>query len=386
MTLDQLLRDVGEHVDTLIDRHLAATTTVAASTTSADAIAPANERENELMTIVEQPPRSGRPAARPQRNWAVIAASAAAVVLLIAGIVAIQRDGGDEENSDIPAPNTLVVDATAKDNRIEKVVFDGSSLWSVRNGSTFLLRMDPTSGKVLESLSLPEAAAPGQPVVHGDALYVGTTHGVVVVDTRSRQIAQPTAIGGGEVWSIAFTTDSVWMVRRQPNAASLERWTTDLGQRLLSIDLGPETAFGIVGVGTSLYMATEHNGLRRYDSTGAVTATVAGIGYSSDMELGDDGTLWIAVDASGELVAVDTATNTARSRLALAHDGALNLEVTPSSVWVTLDADHRLVVVDPATGQVTSSAGVSGPPRAVTLAGGAVWVSGTGWAERFVPG
>jgi hypothetical protein len=379
MTLDRLLREAGDHVDGLIDRHLAATADRAVTTT------PTNEREHDLMTIVEQPPRTGEPTTRPPRRWALVAAAAAAV-LLVVGIVAVQRDDEDEP-ADIPAPTSLTRATSVENNLIGRLAFDGKDLWSVRTGSTFLLRMHAGTGETLETLSLPEAAAPGLPVVHDGTLYVPSAHGVVPVNLATRRVEQPKAVGDSEIWSVAFATDSVWMVRRLSNSESLERWTPDLSELTLSVDLGPEDSATIAAVGTSVYLATAHDGLRRYDSSGTLRATIPGIGFAAQMAVGEDGTLWVADFFSGDLVAVDTATDTVRSTVSISSDDVMSVVVTPSSVWVTAPADQRLVVVDPVNGTVTATAATQAWAESLVLANGAAWVSGEdGWAQRFVPG
>jgi hypothetical protein len=216
-------------------------------------------------------------------------------------------------------------------------------------------------------------------------LYIPATGGVVLVDTSTGAITGPLAGEvGSEVISIAFTDDGVWLLRRDLDSERIERWDPALSAREVLVDIGGEQSFTIAGHGDSLYLATDHDGLHVYSSDGRLVRTMRAE-WSSDLEIDENGTLWMGDVNTGELVSVDTATNTETSRFRVTDGEIVSIEVSPDGIWFTTRGTASLGVVDPSTQRVTASVHLVNDPESLTVDGGAAWIAGSGgWGLRFV--
>jgi YVTN family beta-propeller protein len=164
----------------------------------------------------------------------------------------------------------------------------------------------------------------------------------------------------------------------------LEKWDQQLESMELSVDLGVQNPAAMVGVGDSLYLASD-DGLQHYGPDGTLLATIPDIFFSQDMMVSSDGDLWVADDRSGDVVRIETATDRVLARIKVGGRWAHSVWVTDESVWVTTKSEDTLSVIDPATNKVTATKLTQDEPRTLTLFDGRIWVAGRGWLQSFAP-
>lgn len=343
------------------------------------------DNEENIVTITQQAPDvQPAPPGRHVVRWLSIAAAVVAVVA--AGVLIAERGGDDEQPAGVPPPTALAVQASVEDTRLANVYFDGTHLWSAANGSTSLVRLDPGTGEIVDSLLLPSAAGSAQMRVLGGTMYVTTVDGVVQVNTDTFAMSKPLIGDPGEVTQVSPVGDVAWVVRIVPNEGwKLEKWDVGLTSMALSIDLGEVDVGGLQTVDGGAYLSVGDEGLRHYAPDGSMIGTVPGVGYAINLDSSPNGSLWAADFSNGELLAIDTDDDTVAGSVKIAADSLLGLWATDRSVWVASSADRTLHVVDPTTMVETASIATDGDPIAVTIADGVIWVAGDNWAQGFVP-
>jgi YVTN family beta-propeller protein len=293
-------------------------------------------------------------------------------------------DDPDVPADSIPAPTELVNTTTFEHNLVFQTMSGGSNLWTVGNGSTFLLRIDPATGAEAERFTLPAAADLSWMEAYKGRIYILSQAGVMVLDDETGVVTGPKVASDlGDAVTLAFTDDAAWVFRFDKGNGRLEKWDQQLESMELSVDLGVQNPAAMVGVGDSLYLATADEGLQHYGPDGTLLATIPDINFSQDMMVSSDGDLWVADLVSGEVVRVDTSTDRETARIRVGGSSAHSLWVTDESVWVTTSSEDTLSVIDPATNKVTATKLTLDDPRTLTLFDGRIWVAGMGWLQSF---
>ncbi len=372
------------------------------------------------MTVrLERPTASSTPM-RSRKRLGYVLGAAAAVAALIGIAVVVNRDDGSKNvvpatpsttttpitASTVPAtvpvtappisvptpaavaaPAALVANTTLADDRVFQIKFDGLNLWATGEASTDLLRIDPATGQVAEALILPSPTTTDWLQAHAGLLYVTTDAGVVIVNGETKQISEPKAGGPGGIFGIAFTDDAAWLIRSTLNGSTgtntLERWDFNLTSMTTSVDIGAFHTGGIVGSGTSFFLATEGQGLLRFDDSGTLVATIPDVGYSFVLGVAA-GSVWVPDYDTGEVIRIDLATNEIVARTRVAGINAHSVFATDTSVWVTTYSAGNIQVIDPATNEMTAQIHATPQPLSVALVGGAVWIAGGGQLNSFV--
>ena len=291
----------------------------------------------------------------------------------------------------IAAPSALTKGVTLADPRIFQVKFDGFNLWAGVADSKELLRIDPATGTVVETFTLPSTATQDWLVANQGRLYVMTYDGIVIVNGETKEISAPLAKGDGFAMSVAFTKDSAWVLRVPSDDAvgtrtnTIEQWDLGLTVMQQSVDIGGDFhPGGIVGIDNSFFISTDDRGLLHYDDTGTLTATIADVGYSFDIGA-SAGSVWVPDYDSGELIRIDPATDEIVARIFVAGINAHSVFATDTSVWVTTFAAGNINVIDPATNLLTAQINAGQGPMSVAVVDGAVWVAGEGRLGSFLP-
>ncbi len=375
------------------------------------------------MTVtIERPTASSTPMRSRKRLGYVLSAAAAVAVLIGIAVVVNQDDGSKNivpvtpsttvttspsAASTVPAtvpvtappisvptpeaiaaPTALVASTALVDDRIFQIKFDGLNLWATGEASTDLLRIDPATGQVAEAFILPSPTTTDWLQANAGLLYVTTDAGVVIVNGETKQISEPRAGGPGGIFGIAFTDEAAWLIRSTDSGSdsrtnTLERWDFNLNTMTTSVEIGSFPTGGIVGSGTDFFLATEGQGLLRFDDSGTLVATTADVGYSFVLGVAA-GSVWVPDYDTGELIRIDLATNEIVARTRVAGINAHSVFATDTSVWVTTYAAGNIQVIDPATNEMTAQIHATPQPLSVALVGGAVWIAGGGQLNSFI--
>ena len=291
----------------------------------------------------------------------------------------------------IAAPSALNKGVTLADPRILQVKFDGFNLWAAGADSNELLRIDPATGTVAETFTLPSTATQDWMEANQGRLYVMTYDGIVIVNGETKEISGPMAKGEGFAVSVAFTKDSAWVLRVPVADAvgtrtnKIEQWDLGLTVMQRSVDIGGDFhPGGMVGIDDSFFISTDDRGLLHYDDTGTLIATIADVGYSFDIGA-SAGSVWVPDYDSGELIRIDPSTDQILARIVVAGINAHSVFATDTSIWVTTFSAGNINVIDPATNLLTAQIGADQGPMSVAVVDGAVWVAGEGHLGSFLP-
>ena len=119
------------------------------------------------------------------------------------------------------------------------------------------------------------------------------------------------------------------------------------------------------------------------EGLGAITASVALGGATTQYGAGRDGSLWMPLEDTGQVARINAATAEIQARIDVGDPAAVpdlmsdphGVAVADAGVWVGQTAEHAVARIDPATNAVTKSIPVEVAPYALALDGKTLWVS-----------
>ena len=255
------------------------------------------------------------------------------------------------------------------------VAFAGDALWVADTDSATLVRVDPTSRRVVATVTMPRVVdglagdgdvlwavgeAPADPFIRASR-----------VDTQFNDVAQsvdvPSPAGG---WSrVASGGGALWVAPAFSLATRLE---PSSGRTVARIDPRSTPTAVAAGAG-ALWLGNGAAGtLTRIDAHGVVTTIPVGNGPSG-IAVGA-GAVWVADSLDDLLVRIDPSTLAVRATIRVG-DGPVAVVIAAGSVWVANQHDRTVARVDPATDHVVERIAVGGSPEALTAAGRNVWVT-----------
>jgi len=224
----------------------------------------------------------------------------------------------------------------------------GGQLWIIHNGGHEVVRLDPTTGKVVERV---RAGA-----------------GVGLADI---------SVSNGIVWATDSQTDNV--LRIDPRTHRV----THIGH-----NFGFPTELSAAGI--SVWISSFGSGLlRRIDTrTNRVVATIR-VGTDPESIALGYGSVWVVNGTGGYVSRIDPRNNKVIAQIDLGNDErnpnggpcCHGIAVGYGAVWVAVHRDHKLVRIDPRTDRATSQLTIPIPPSDTSLdvwdamvGDGSVWV------------
>jgi virginiamycin B lyase len=241
-----------------------------------------------------------------------------------------------------PASNTIAALIPTPPIDYGYLASGAGAVWQAYFGDNSLLRIDPSTNKVVATIPLGDGAAPEGVAIADGAVWVAEHHqgAVVRIDPATNTVVATVDVGPtGADGPLEMTAGATGIWVNVPNE-----------NRVVHIDPATNSVVGFVGEsgqpivdGTSVWVETS-TGLDRIDpTTEQVTAHVALPGPNAWGAAGM-GSVWVTT-AEG-LARVDEATN---KLIGLLPDVMINADiaVTADSVWLTYYGDNRLVRVQP---------------------------------------
>jgi hypothetical protein len=257
------------------------------------------------------------------------------------------------------------------------------SVWT--SGANVLMRIDPTTSRVLARVHLPGAEDYSRIAVGEGSIWISADKGIVYrVDPATDKIVakidsgvdaiRPVAVGAGYVWVAGST---------YPSATS----STNAHGALKRIDPRidrPETGTRRVGTGPSdalfaagwLWLSTTE-GVQRIDPMGATTAsgilTVPGTSGIRGQLAFADGSVWATLAHS--LVRIDPSTAVSTARIGV--PGAISVSAGGGAIWVVTSRPASVLRVDPSTNEVVGEAfTIPGrQPTSLAATGDSAWAA-----------
>lgn len=243
----------------------------------------------------------------------------------------------------------------------------GGSVWVGGVGSGDVIRVDPTSGRVLARLTVGArifnlAAAPGAVWAIDNALSTA-----VRIDTKTAKVTTRVPVGF-QPYDIEWGFGSAWVA----NAGDGTVWRITGGKVVKKIKVGSEPN-GLTAYRGALWVTDHTLGkvVRIDPATNKITAT-----------LHIDGADWIT--GLGESIYVSQETNVVRrisvktlkvTGVAKVARNPLGSAIVGKQLWVPCIDANEIDVVDPATMKVVARRTTVGGPIAVLPAFGHTWVT-----------
>lgn len=311
-------------------------------------------RHDPALRLAPAPPRT-EPRAEPKRGrhrwWRrrrSLAVAGAALLATAVGVgVAVTNNG--EGTSVAPAPNSIRVFDLKTNRALATVPLGGSpgglafgegAIWAANEDDSTVLRIDPTSMKVTQTIGVPD-----------------------VTDV---------AAGAGALWAVA--RDGTEILRIPVDAPDLSTATPI--SRLAALADPAEVPHLLAIGGGSIWTLDGPDGIARLAPTGRMTMRVALPGSAPDEIAFGAGFLWIVDSTNRRLLRVDARTSKVLQTPAFGRapiSGAVGFD----AVW---DVDYYRDLVwriNPILGEVERSIPVGHRPISVAVGAGAVWVAGS---------
>jgi DNA-binding beta-propeller fold protein YncE len=243
----------------------------------------------------------------------------------------------------------------------------GGCVWVGGLGSGDVIRVDPTSGKVLARVTVGArvfnlAAAPGAVWAIDNALSTA-----VRVDTTTGKVTTRVPVGF-QPYDIEWGFGSAWVA----NAGDGTVWRITNGKVVKKIKVGAEPN-GLTAYRGSLWVSDHTLGkvVRIDPATNTITGTVKLPG--ADWIVGLGGSIYVSQETNVvSRVSVATLKVTGVAKVARNPLGAA---IVGKQLWVPCIDANRIDVVDPATMKVVAHRSAAGGPIAVLSAFGHAWVT-----------
>ena len=284
-------------------------------------------------------------------------AAATAVLALVAGtVLAACSDGEPSAGSTMPGASASSPGASPSpspsgpaDLQVEVdgpigLTVAGDALWAVSSEDDAVVRIDPATGQVTQTVEVGDTPLRLAASEDGDLVWVSVFRDgqVRAIDTSTGQVVHEVALDGGPE-GVAVGLGAVWVVRQ--DVARLTR-LSDTGEVLGHTPLGEEprlVAIGSRDVWVSNFGTGTLTRVRR-DGTGARTS-----GEICDGPQGmvvDSGVVWVTCTPGNEVVAVDERTMRVRGRLLLTGEPD-GIRLVDRHLWVLTTDGPTLIEVDP---------------------------------------
>jgi YVTN family beta-propeller protein len=343
---------------------------------------------------LEPVPRLGATAraAKVRRRGSKVAVALAALV--VAGAVAVavtSLTGSPDANATTPVPpnsvgvidpsTNSVVDTVPVGNFPTRIAFGGGSVWSMNAYDKTVSRIDPSTGRVSNTLAIGGHGLAGIAVDTSSGWVVnggdGTLRHFGIVDNEvdpSLRIARPYGTGA----DVALGRDAVWVTSQSQrtvfrvdparfNVRVVDRVPTPVVPLAIAVDRG---AIWITGFDP----ASKAGVLMRLEpARGALRPTIPLEGIPGDVAIGH-GALWVTVNSENTVWRINPRTGSVVRTIQVGA-GPLAVAVGEDSVWVVNAKDGTVSRIDPATNRVVVTVPVGGSPRDVAVGGGRVWVA-----------
>jgi DNA-binding beta-propeller fold protein YncE len=221
---------------------------------------------------------------------------------------------------------------------------DATSAWITGSATAELVRVDPATNAVADSIKL-DGSPCGVALGSDGRIWVALlgTGAVVAVDPATKQVAARIDHVGPQLWDLKAGFGAIWVVDR--SARTVLRIDPTKATIIARVPVGPEPG-GLAVMPAGVWVSDDIDGmLRRIDpATNQVAATSTAGGAPS--WFADDGaaTLFIAERGSGQVASVDPTTGVVGTPVA-GFDEPLDGTIVGSEAWIPEGSGRRLGVI-----------------------------------------
>jgi peptide/nickel transport system substrate-binding protein len=312
-----------------------------------------------------------RPAAIPRsrRRWLVLAG--AGLALIAAVIVVLSRHEETaalaEDWVGLVTANGTVRESYPVGRRPVAVVSFADSLWVANelDGTVTRIERDEARETAIDVGDNPTALAAG-----AGSVWVanGESRTVSQIDPTSNKIIQRVEVAG-QPTSIAVGADAVWVA--MPLEGEIARIALNGEQRRAALGGAPSA----VAVGAGGVWVADRNDARvlRIDPRTLVPTKAIDVGSGPSSIAVGAGAIWVANRPDGTVSRIDPETMKVTDTATVGTEAAA-VAAGDDAVWVADGAGARLARLDPA-GRLTDTIKSATSPSALSVDGGAVWVT-----------
>jgi len=237
----------------------------------------------------------------------------------------------------------------------------------------FLLRVDPESCKILDSI--PVGGRPCSVAVAHSAVWVTNWEHTKVsrIDPRTRAESKVGPVEGRYIlgqYKLAADQNNIWVhnctgtiAKIDPKTGTAQTWSVSHCHELAGIAAGSNQIW-VLGKG-KLFRLDPNDGKE-------ICSVTVGI-HGKDVAFGE-GSVWVvnAEPVNGTISRIDPSTNQVVATIPVGGD-PLELAIGAGSIWVANMGSKSISRIDPATNRVVQSIHVGKSPRRLAFGEGALW-------------
>jgi YVTN family beta-propeller protein len=342
-------------------------------------------RELELRILQHDPALTvPRLAVRPRRATARAAPLAAAAALVLAVVLTagfLLRSGAAHAGPVLLAGANGVVAVNAGSGRPvtatrltgppEAVGSGAGSIWAAEPGTGAISRIQAGSGVAVDQILV--GGEPGSVVSGGEAIWAASTVGATLVriDPATEGVTQTITLPGSHLVAMAFGAGRLWVA----DSAARELFEIDPAngslQRTLSLDLQPSALALADG---AIWIAGYNDAtVEKINPASGRTTGRVHVGNGPAALALEAGALWVANSLDATVSRIDPGTLAVRATIPVGS-GPSALAADAGSVWVANQYAGTVSRIDPHRNQATASVDVGGAPTALTIDSGRLWV------------
>lgn len=322
-----------------------------------------------------------------RRVWLVAIGSALALVVVSAMVIVATSGSGTTSPSAAPPNSVGRIDGTTRElmaaipttgTAPTAVVWADGSLWAANTVSRTVVRIDPASDQVVQTV--PSGGAPTELAAGEGRVWVlnGLDGTVVTIDPRSNepQASDPIDVHPG-AGGIAVGAGGVWVTNRLD--ATVSRIDPASGEVVETFPVGtPGVVYpeAIAVDGDMLWVTDGLNPvILEIDAGTEQVVQRAGLrAVATDLAVGDDGRLWLT-SYDADLVSVLDPSNLTATQTTRVGSGPKGVVTEGGVVWVAVSLDGAVSEIDPTSRRVIGNIQVGGTTDDLAAGGGSIWVS-----------
>jgi DNA-binding SARP family transcriptional activator/streptogramin lyase len=331
-------------------------------------------------------PQKASEGASGRRRVRLVAIGSVLAILVASVVVIVATSGSGTTPPSAASPNSVgridgatreLVDAIPTTGTAPTaVVWAYGSLWVANTVSRTVVRIDPDSNQVVQTV--PSGGAPTDLAEGEGRVWVlnGLAGTVVAIDPRSDtlQPSDPIDVHPGAA-GIAVGAGAVWVTNR------LDATVTRIDPASGDSETFPVGAPGVANPeaiavdGHMLWVTDDLNPvIFEIDSRTERVVHRAGLrAVATDLAVGGDGRLWLT-SYRADLVSILDPKNLT-TQTTQVGSGPMGVVAEGGAVWVAESLDRAVSEIDPTTRRVIGTITVGGMTEGIAVGGGSVWVS-----------
>lgn len=347
----------------------------------------------EVVPDFELPPLPGPPASAKGRRRRVLIAVGIAALAVSAAVVGVLLTREDTALS--AAPNSVAVIDPRTNGVVDTIeVGDGpnpiaasrDAVWVVNVNDKTLMKIDPATHSVVESVGLPAptgwqgtpfrvAAAPREVWVHACPITLWRISPEDGQISQELEIAPDRGVFPELSCAIAVDSGSVWVAAEGPpqlvRVATPETAAAAIEERFSRPD---EALRAIALAAGSVWVAESAGAIRRIDPrTGAITKTISLDNGLSAMTFAY-GAVWVVNRRENSVARIRPRTNSVVYAIPVGED-PVAIAAGGGALWVANSGSGTVSRIDPNTNTVTETIEVGNRPLGVAVGADRVWVT-----------